>query len=98
MIRSWAPTKYISRIFDIRDLRLGHFRDLPILTRALMGLWNFHHLLWGGVFEHPRLSGLLRIVEQNGKRRSKAREKSFRNTFGHFLSQVKIEVTRGQKI
>ena len=29
----------------------------------------------GGVFEHPRLSRLLRIVEQNGKRRSKAREK-----------------------
>ena len=52
----------------------------------------------GGVFEHPppRLSRLLRIVEQNGKWRSKAREKSFRNHFGHFLAQVKIEVTRGQ--
>ena len=53
----------------------------------------------GGVFEHPpppRLSRLLRIVEQHGKRRSKAREKSFRNLFGHFLAQVKIEVTRGQ--
>ena len=45
----------------------------------------------------PRLSRLLRIVEQNGKRRSKAREKSFRNHFGHFLAQVKIDVTRGQK-
>ena len=44
----------------------------------------------------PRLSRLLRIVEQNWKRRSKAREKSFRNHFGHFLAQVKIEVTRGQ--
>ena len=30
----------------------------------------------GGVFEHPCLSRLLRIVEQNGKRRSKARKKS----------------------
>ena len=51
-----------------------------------------------GGFEHPppRLSRLLRIVEQNGKRRSKAREKSFRNHFGHFLAQVKIEVTKGQ--
>ena len=66
-----------------------------MLTRALLGLWIFHHLLWG-VFEHPRLSRLLRIVVQNGKRRSKAREKSFRNHFGHFLAQVKIEVTRGQ--
>ena len=53
----------------------------------------------GGVFEHPRLSRLQRIVEQNGKRHSKAREKSFRNHFGHFSAQVKIEVTRpGVKI
>ena len=50
----------------------------------------------GGVWTPPRLSRLLRIVEQNKKRRSKAREKSFRNQFGHFLAQVKIEVTRGQ--
>ena len=63
-----------------------------------MGLWIFHHLLGGGggVFEPPRLSRLVRIVEQNGKRRSKAREKSFRNHFSHFLAQVKIEVPRGQ--
>ena len=67
------------------------------LTRALTGPWIFHHLLGGGgVWTSPRLSRLLRIVEQNGERRSKAREKSFRNHFGHFLAQVKIEVTRGQ--
>ena len=68
------------------------------LTRALLGLWIFHDLLGGGCLNTPppRLSRLLRIVEQNGKRRSKAREKSFRNHFGHFLAQVKIEVTRGQ--
>ena len=69
---------------------------LTPLTRALMGLWIFHHLM-GGVWTPPsRLSRLLRIVEQNGKRRSKAREKSFRNHFGHFLAQFKIEVTRSQ--
>ena len=69
-----------------------------MLTRALLGLWIFHDLLGGGggVWTPPRLSRLLRIVEQNGKRRSKAREKSFRNHFGHFLAQVKNEVTRGQ--
>ena len=67
-----------------------------VLTRALLGLWIFHDLLGGGCLNTPRLSRLLRIVEQNGKRRSKAREKSFRNHFGHFLSQVKIEVARGQ--
>ena len=66
-----------------------------LLTCALMGLCIFHHLL-GGCLNTPCLSRLLRIVEQNGKRRSKAREKSFRNHFGHFLAQVKIEVTRGQ--
>ena len=56
---------------------------------------GFSTTCWG-VFEHPRLSRLLRIVKQNGKRRSKAREKSFRNHSGHFLAQVKIEVTSGQ--
>ena len=60
-----------------------------------MGLWIFHHLL-GGCLNTPRLSRLLRIVEQNEKRRSKAREKAFRNHFSHFWAQVKIEVTRGQ--
>ena len=50
----------------------------------------------GGCLNTPRLSRLLRIVEQNGKRRSKPREKSFRNHIGHFLARVKIEVTRGQ--
>ena len=66
------------------------------LTRALMGLWIFHHLLGGGCLNILRLSRLLRIVEQNGKRHSKAREKSFRNHFGHFLAHVKNKVTRGQ--
>ena len=50
----------------------------------------------GGCLNTPRLSRLLRNVEQNGKRRSKARGKSFWNHFGHFLAKVKIEVTRGQ--
>ena len=33
MIRSSVPTKCISRIFDIGDLRSGHFRDLPIISQ-----------------------------------------------------------------
>ena len=33
MIRSWVPTKCISRIFDIGDLRSGHFRNLPIISQ-----------------------------------------------------------------
>ena len=33
MIRSSVPTKCISRIFDICDLRSGHIRDLPIISQ-----------------------------------------------------------------
>ena len=32
MIRSSMPTKLISRIFDIGDIRSGHFCDLPIMS------------------------------------------------------------------
>ena len=41
-------------------------------------------------------SRLLVAVEKNERQRSKAREKSFRNHFGHFLAQVKIGVSKGQ--
>ena len=50
----------------------------------------------GGRLNAPPWSRLLVAVEKNERQRSKAREKSFRNHFGHFLAQVKIEVTRGQ--
>ena len=74
------------------------------LIRALMGLWIFHHLMGGRrVWTPPPLSisapahrGTKGKTEQKGKRRSKAREKSFRNHICHFFAQVKIEVTRGQ--
>ena len=67
------------------------------LTRALLGLWISHRLLGGGgAFERPPWSRLLVAVEKNERQRSKAREKSFRNHFGHFLAQVKIGVSRGQ--
>ena len=67
------------------------------LTRALLGLWIFHRLLGGGgVWTGAPWSRLLVAVEENEKQGSKAREKSFWNHFGHFLAQVKIEVTRGQ--
>ena len=68
------------------------------LTRALLGLWIFHRLLGGGgrLNAPPPWSRLLVAVEKNQRQRSKAREKSFRNHFGHFLAQVKIGVSRGQ--
>ena len=70
---------------------------LIMLTRALLGLWIFHRLLGGGAFERPPppWSRLLVAVEKNESQRSKSHEKSFRNHFGHFLSQVKIEASKG---
>ena len=65
------------------------------LTRALLGLWIFSLDFpppagGGGAFERPPWSRLLVVVEENERQRSKARKKSFRNHFGHFLAQVKI--------
>ena len=39
MIRSSVPTKCISWIFDIGDLRSGHFRDLPINGQKLNSMF-----------------------------------------------------------
>ena len=50
----------------------------------------------GGRLNAPPWSRLLVAVEKNERQRSKAREKSFRNHFGHFFTQVKIGVSRGQ--
>ena len=68
------------------------------ITCALLGLWIFHRPLGGGGgrLNAPPWSRLLVAVEKNERQRSKAREKSFRNHFGHFLAQVKIGVSRGQ--
>ena len=54
----------------------------------------------GEVFEHPSpvnsAPGLCYIATC-GKRHSKERKKSWRNCFGHFLGQVKNQVTRGHQ-
>ena len=61
-----------------------------------MAVWIFHDLMGGGVWTPPLLSRLLIVVARSGKKRSKARRKSWRNYFGQFSPQVKNEVTRGQ--
>ena len=85
---------------EFRKLTIYPFFTWPlrqILTRALLGLWIFHRLLGGGRLNAPPpWSRLLVAVEKNQRQRSKAREKSFRNHFGHFFAQVKIGVSRGQ--
>ena len=48
------------------------------------------------MFEHPRLSRLLLVVEKNGKRRSKARQKRLRNHFSQFFAKVKIVASRAK--
>ena len=45
----------------------------------------------------PLLTRLLGHLATSGRRRSKARQKSFRKYFGHFLGQVKGKVTRGHR-
>ena len=97
----YREAKYRKQNIEVAKYRSGNIskdkisRWQNILTRALLGLWIFHHLLGGGVFEHPP-PPISAPAHRRTKRRSKAREKSFRNHFGHFLAQVKIEVTRGQ--
>ena len=51
----------------------------------------------GGGVEHPRLSRLLLVVEKNGKKRSKARQKGLRNYFSQFFAKVKIMAPRAKK-
>ena len=46
MIRSSVPTKCISWIFDIGDLRSGHFRDLPIISQRAKNKLLFYASSW----------------------------------------------------
>ena len=48
-------------------------RERVALARAPLALQIFHHLLGRGVFEHPRLSRPLFVIEK--KKRWKARQK-----------------------
>ena len=67
-------------------------------TRAGPGLRNFRGRPGGGTSRRPpNLTRLLGIVARNGKKRSKARRKPFRNYFSQFLAQVNIEVTVGHQ-
>ena len=101
-IHSARPrTNHKERTFAYRASALINNYDIKnsnSLTRALLGLWIFHRLLGGGGgrLNAPPWTRLLFALEKNERLRSKAREKSFRNHFGHFLTQVKIEVTRGK--
>ena len=91
-----------TRIMSIHRLLMRLFPAFCLgkaLTRALLGLWIFHRLLGGGggrLNALPPWSRLLVAVEKNERQRSKARDKSFRNYFGHFLAQVKIGFSRAQ--
>ena len=51
----------------------------------------------GGALERPLLSRLLDNAARRSRRRSKARQKSWRSYFCHFFDKVKNDVTRSQK-
>ena len=44
------------------------------------------------------LTRLLGVVARNGKKSSKARQKTFRNYFSQFFAKVSIEVIRGHQM
>ena len=68
-----------------------------ILTRAGPVLRNFRGRTGGGASIRSHLTRLLGVVARNGKRRSKARQKSFPDYFSQVFAQVNIEVTRGHQ-
>ena len=68
-----------------------------LLTRAPLCLWIFHDRLGGGGQPPPPRSRLLWVGSRSGKKRSIARQNSWRKYIAHFLPQVKTEVTRGHQ-
>ena len=73
--------------------------SVDLSTCAPLALQILHHILGGGgrCLNIPRLSRILLVVEKNGKKSLKAREKGLRNYFSQIFAQVKIVVSRGQK-
>ena len=81
MMRSSVPTKCISRIFDIGDLRSCHFCDLPIITQ-----WaKINSVIF--TLAQAFLSGIIsyRTVVDNSSKKfhSLPLERSFEVTRGH---------------
>ena len=66
MIRSLVPTKRISRIFDIGDLRSGHFCGLSIISQFTKKKSTPLYLLWWNLIwvESHRIGQLLTIQVQ----------------------------------
>ena len=73
------------------------FDFLGSLTRALMGLWIFHHLKGGGLTPPPPVTRLLDVVARTQKVQSKAHQKALRKYFRRFFAKVTNEVTRDHK-
>ena len=82
MMRSSVPTKRISRIVDIGDLRSGHFCDLPII-----GQWTKNNLFVLFTLAQAYLSGIIsyRTVVDNSSKNLHClpHEWSFEVTRGH---------------
>ena len=82
--RSVAPGQVAGEIPDFSLTRAG-----PVLGATRAGP--------GGLNTPPPLTRLLVHLAISGRQRSKARQKSFRKYFSHFLGQVKGKVTRGHR-
>ena len=70
MIRSSVPTKCISWIFDIGDLRSGHFRDLPIIPLPYSVFCHLRPCRGRGVGATPPGDRPLMVVELREKKKT----------------------------
>ena len=84
-VNFWDSFAHIVTMFNPRraGVLLGAERAGP----RGWGVWTLH-----------RLTRLLGHVAARGKRHSKERQKLWRNWFGHFIGQVKCQVTRGHEM
>ena len=91
----YASLKILSAMFITNtDIRICRY----LLTLSLLTLWIFHDQPRGCLNTAPVYPRLLRIVEQNVQRSSKARQKSLRNYFGHFWLSSKLRLSELKKI
>ena len=73
-----------------------HPIDLELLTRGLMGLWIFHHLM-GGV-ETPPSNSAPRRRSEKPKNGFESSSEINTKVLQHFFTKVNIEVTRGHQM
>ena len=97
-MRSIVRAICISRIFYIRDLRSGQFRDLPMLTRHLLGYFATRDLLGRGVKRPHVIIRERMAAERRTMRRSKALDETILKHLLNFPNEVTCQVKVRSKV